>query len=276
MLGVRSSWLSIPRPGGTMRLLVLRPRNLAGPAAAGVLWIHGGGYATGMASLAYFSRALGLAKRCGAVVVSPAYRLSGRAPYPAALEDCYLALRYVYEHAAQLGFPPERLMVGGESAGGGLAAAVCMAARDRGQVRVACQFPLYPMLDDRDTPSSRDNHAPVWNTRRNHKAWRQYLRDLPAGEPVPPYAAPARQTDYHGLPPAYTFVGDIEPFYDETLTFIDRLNKAGVPARVDVYHAPGPGCFHSFDMLTPWRTVSRQAIRVFEARFREAVDSLSD
>lgn len=256
----------VDTPHGPLRLLAFRPAKPR-PAAQtpGILWIHGGGYMLGMPEMVYMSRALPLVKKYGAVVVSPAYRLAPRHPYPAALEDCYAALRYLQAQSAALGVSPSQLMVGGESAGGGLAAALCMLARDRGEVAVACQMPLYPMLDDRDTPSSRDNHAPVWNTRRNHRGWRSYLGTL-SGQDVPPYAAPARQTDYRGLPPAYTFVGDIEPFYDETLTYMENLKAAGVEASVDVY----PGCFHAFDMLTPWRRVSRRAAAAFEAWYRDA------
>ena len=152
-------------------------------------------------------------------------------------------------------------MVGGESAGGGLTAALCMYARDKGEINIAYQMPLYPMIDNEDTDSSRDNHAPVWNTKRNQKAWKAYLRDI-HGE-IPPYAAPARQTDYSNLPPAYTFVGDIEPFYCETLTFVENLQKAGVEAKVDVY----PGCFHAFDMLLPFLKVSKQAAKTFEEQY---------
>lgn len=135
--------------------------------------------------------AMALVKKYGAVVVTPEYRLAGETPYPAALEDCYTALRYLKEHAEELGVCPERLMVGGESAGGGLTAALCMLARDRGEVGIAYQMPLYPMLDDRDTDSSRANRDPVWNTKRNHRAWRAYLGPLWGGE-APPYAVPAR------------------------------------------------------------------------------------
>lgn len=249
-----------------MRMLVLRPKASAKPPAEtpGILWIHGGGYATGMPEMVYFSRAAALVKKYGAVVVAPAYRLSGRAPYPAALEDCYAALLWLKAHTAELGVCPHRLMVGGESAGGGLTAALCMYARDKGEVNIAFQMPLYPMLDDRDTPSSADNHAPVWNTARNHSAWKLYLKGV-SGQ-VPPYAAPARQTDYSGLPPAYTFVGDVEPFYCETLSYIDALRQAGVSAKVDVY----PGGFHAFDMLTPWRRISKQAAAAFEVQYVRA------
>jgi len=140
-----------------------------------------------------------------------------------------------------------------------------MYARDRGEVEIAFQMPIYPMIDDRDTESSRDNHAPVWNTKKNQQAWKEYLADLKGGE-VPPYAAPARQTDYRRLPPAYTFVGDIEPFYCETLEFIKNLQDAGVEASVDVYHK----WFHAYDMLLPFSPKGRQAIRRFEEWFRFA------
>ena len=120
-------------------------------------------------------------------------------------------------------------MVGGESAGGGMCAALCMKARDTGDVNIAYQMPLYPMIDNHDTDSSKDNHSKVWNTRRNHQAWAMYLRNTDKTN-VPPYAAPSRQTDYSNLPPAYTFVGTAEPFYCETLTFIENLKNAGVEA----------------------------------------------
>ena len=130
----------IPTPHGPLTLLILRPAAPTGEP--GMLWIHGGGYVTGMAAMLHFSRARALARKYGAVVLSPEYRLAPRHPYPAAPEDCYAALLYLRDHAAELGCDPSRLMVGGESAGGGLKAAVCMLARDRGQVRVAVQMPL--------------------------------------------------------------------------------------------------------------------------------------
>lgn len=246
-----------------MDLQILRPTKATKPRGKtpGILWLHGGGYAVGMASMIYMSRALDLVRKYGAVVVTPEYRLAGKAPYPAALEDCYAALLYLKDHAADLGCNEDRIMVGGESAGGGLTAALCMYARDKGEVNIAFQMPLYPMIDDRDTESSRDNQGISWNTKRNHAAWKLYLSNV-IGEP-PAYAVPARQTDFTGLPPAYTFVGDREPFYCETLQYIENLKKAGVPAHVDVYKTG----FHAFDMLMPFRKISKQAIAAFEAQY---------
>ena len=117
------------------------------------------------------------------------------------------------------------------------------------------------MIDDRDTESSRNNHGISWNTKRNHAAWKLYLSNV-VGQP-PAYAAPARQTDYTGLPPAYTFVGDGEAFCCETLQYIENLKKAGVPAHVDVYKTG----LHAFDMLMPFRRISKQAIAAFEEQY---------
>lgn len=248
---------------GNVELLILRPVKSARPRqkTPGILWLHGGGYAVGMASMVFLSRAMALVRKYGAVVIAPEYRLAGKAPYPAALEDCYQALLYLKDHASELGCNADRIMVGGESAGGGLTAALCMYARDKGKVNIAFQMPLYPMIDDRDTESSRDNHGITWNTKRNRAAWKLYLSNV-TGEP-PVYAAPARQTDLTGLPPAYTFVGDREPFYCETLRYIEDLKKAGIPAHVDVYKTG----LHAFDMLMPFRRISKQAIAAFEKQY---------
>ena len=241
--------------------LILRPADRE-PASIGLLWIHGGGYITGMKEMVYMSRATNLVKRYGVTVVSPGYRLAWMKPYPAAVEDCFAVLKYMDEHRAQLGV--EQIMVGGESAGGGLCAAVCMMARDRG-IKVSYQMPLYPMISNLDTESSKDNHGKVWNTRRNHFGWQMYLRK-DAGKVVSPYAAPANQTDYSHLPPCYTFVGDGEPFYAETLTYVDKLKAAGVQAEVDIYHTD----MHAFDMLRD-DALSREAIKKFEQHFERAL-----
>ena len=248
--------VGIEAGGREMKMKVLQPKEADGPVP-GILWIHGGGYITGGNYMVLVSCGKMLAERYGAVVVSPEYRLAGEAPYPAALEDCYAALVWMYEHADELGIDRTRIVVGGESAGGGLTAAVCLYARDKGKVPVALQLPLYPMLDCEDTASSADNPGLTWGTKRNHKGWRKYLGDLYGTAHVPAYASPARATDYSGLPPCYTYVLDGEPFYEETLAYVKHLQAAGVDARVDVY----PGDTHAFDLLFPWQERSRQAKR---------------
>lgn len=247
---------------GRVPTLVLRPAKIP-DAPVTVLWIHGGGYILGMKEMVYMSRAMDLVKNFGATVFSPGYRLAWQKPYPAAVDDCYAVLEYIDRRRSEL--KADKLMVGGESAGGGLAAAVCMMARDRG-IHIDFQMPLYPMLSNLDTDSSRDNHGKVWNTRRNHIGWRSYLRS-DAGKTVSPYASPAHQTDYAGLPPCYTFVGEGEPFYRETLDYVSALKTAGVDAEAEVY----PTNVHAFDMLRPDDELSKEAIHKFNAHFEEAL-----
>lgn len=250
-----------------MDLYVLKPKNKnPKEKTPGILWIHGGGYMTGKAKMVLFSRAMALVKKYGAIVLSPEYRLSKEAPYPAALNDCYAALKYLKENAETLGVNDSQIMVGGESAGGGLTIATCLYARDKGEVQIAYQMPLYPMIDDRETESSRDNHDLVWNTKRNHKGWQAYLGDL-RGNKVPSYAAPARANDYSGLPPAYTFVGNREPFYCETIAYIENLNRLGIEAKVDVY----TNWFHAYDIALPFTKKAKRAAVAFEKQYLYAV-----
>ena len=257
----------ITTPSGRMKLIILEPEEKSSPVP-GILWIHGGGYTTGMAAMVYDSCGKLLARKYGAVVVSPEYRLSWIAPYPAALKDCYAALAYMWDYAEELNIDRSRIIVGGESAGGGLAAAVCLFARDQREIPVRMQLPLYPMLDCEDTDSSRDNHGKGWNTKKNHRGWQKYLGALYGTDHVPAYASAARADDVSGLPPCYTFVADGEPFYSETLTYVRRLKEAGVSAACDVY----PGNVHAFDLLRPWRKESRLARkRLLEAYEKEIV-----
>jgi len=253
---------------GKMPVLILRLETAKEKMPA-LLWIHGGGYFTGMKEMVYLGRAADLVKKFGITVVSPGYRLAFQKPYPAALQDCYRTLLFMKKHAAALGIDENKIMVGGESAGGGLTAALCMLAHDRGTVKIAYQFPLYPMLSNLDTESSRDNHGRVWNTKRNHFGWLMYLRSH-AKEKVSPYAAPIHRMDCSGLPPADTFAGNGEPFYAETLEYVRKLREAGVEAEADVY----PSDMHAFDMLDPDSEVSQQAIRAFEEKFREVCEGL--
>ncbi len=284
-LAAEVRWLDRP-DGSRMRVVVFRalpsaparelasaapapapaPAPLPGPA---VLWIHGGGYVggipEGMSSVTWIRR---LVAASGAVVVAPEYRLAGEAPYPAAFDDCYLALRWLAANAAALGSSQDQLVVGGESAGGGLAAAVTLAARDRGDVAVAFSMPLYPMLDDRcETASMLESNAPAWDERVNRIAWRVYLGDLAGTDAVPPYAAPARATDLAGLPPTLTFVGTLDPFRDEVAAYVEALRAAGVQAAFETFER----AYHGFDVIAPDAAVSRRAAGFVMDWFRNAV-----
>ena len=174
-----------------------------------------------------------IADRLGIVVTSVEYRLAPEHPYPAPLDDCYAGLRWLAEHAGELGVDGTRIAIGGASAGGGLAAGLALLARDRGEVAVCFQLLVYPMLDDRNvTPSSHAIVDPkVWNREANIAGWNAYLAGRAGADDVEPYAAPARATDLAGLPPTYINVGDLDLFLDEDVAYAQALMRAGVPGR---------------------------------------------
>lgn len=252
--------------GSFLRICVYGPLSRK-EAVPGLLWIHGGGYAMGTpemdeALIHHFVKA----SQC--VVVAPDYTLSTKAPYPAALEDCYMALLWLRSHGEFYGMREDQIMVGGESAGGGLAAAVCLLARDRGGVKIAFQMPLYPMLDDRmESESCKDNDGPLWNCKSNETGWKLYLGKLYGSGDVPAYAAPARAKDLRGLPPACSFVGSIDPFHDETATYMHKLEESGVP----VHFRSFEGCFHGFEMACPKAGVATSAQEYLLGIFEFAV-----
>ncbi len=264
--GIKSATRKIPaHDGKIIKVKVYGPRKAPDQKAPGLLWIHGGGYCMG-APVQDVWTIREFIRENGCTVVAPYYTLAIHERYPAALEDCYDTLLWMRDHADELNFRADQLFVAGSSAGGGLTAATCIYARDRKEVSVAFQMPLYPMIDDRFTESNRDNDAPVWNTKSNVTAWKLYLGDLYQAEDVPPYAAPARLEDYSDLPPAFTFIGDIEPFYDETIAFFENMKKAGVPAEYKVYH----GAYHGFDVLCWKSKPSRDAHRLMLESYRRA------
>jgi acetyl esterase/lipase len=252
--------------GGELRLCIYKPLRPTG-SLPGVLWLHGGGYAIEVPEMDIFYMER-LIEAAGCIIVSPDYRLSQKQPYPAALEDSYAALCWLKQNAEKLGVRNDQIFVGGNSAGGGLTAATALYARDKGEVNIAFQMPLYPMLDDRMiTESAKDNNAPVWDSVSNTVAWKMYLGTLYGTDNVPQYAAPARETNYSGLPPAYTFVGTVEAFYDETVTYINNLRNAGVPVKIDVYE----GCFHAFDQFAKGTNIGKAALKNWLQEFVYAV-----
>ena len=250
----------------SLRLCIYQPKDKPKEQKPGVLWIHGGGYGLGIPE--QDTGFIELFVQRGCTVISPDYRTSIHAPYPAALHGCYSALVWMKDHASSYNIRTDQLMVGGESAGGGLAAAVCIYACDRQEVSVAFQMPLYPMIDDRnDTPSAKDNNAPVWNAKSNEIGWKLYLGDLYHKKDVPPYASPARLKDFSNLPPAFSYVGTIEPFHDETVTYFQKLKEAGVPSTLLEYK----GCWHAFDLMAPKADPSVDARKHLISAFENAM-----
>jgi len=251
-----------------LKLFICKPLNPK-PNATGLLWIHGGGYAMGspLQDNEYIQNFIDAAN---CIVVSPDYRLSINEPYPAAVNDCYNALLWMKEQASVLGIRENQLFVGGNSAGGGLTAAVTLMAREKKDVRIAFQMPFYPMIDDRtDLKPELENDGPVWNSKANKAAWSLYLDSLYGTEGIPVFAAPARETNFSGLPPAYSFIGDIDLFCEETKHYFKNLKAAGIKAELDVY----PGCFHAFDYFCSKTKIGKIAIHKYLEKFKYAAEN---
>src|SRR5690606_18355092 len=243
---------------------IYRPTQIAAPLA-GLLWIHGGGYFLGTADMSDQRQAeMALAGEC--LVVSVEYRLAPEHPFPAPLEDCYAALKWLATNAAELGVDASRIAIGGASAGGGLAAGLALLARDRGEVKVIFQLLIYPMIDDRNaTPSSHFmTMSGFWNRALNFAGWKAYLGKEPGGAEVSPYAAAARATDLKGLPPAYIPVGDLDLFLDEDIEYAQRLLQAGVSAEIHVY----AGAYHGSESMVPSAKVSQRCLRGIDDALR--------
>jgi acetyl esterase/lipase len=234
----------VVRVDADVSVYVFRPASARLPAPA-LLWIHGGGMVLGDAAQdARFCRRI--ADQLDIVVVSVEYRLAPEHPFPTPLDDCYAALRWL---AGQADIDPARIAVGGASAGGGLAAAVALLAKERGEIRPVLQLLVYPMLDDRTT--TRTDIDPrrlrMWSPHSNRFGWRAYLGPAAAAGNVPPLAAPARYDDLSGLPPAWIGVGTNDLFHDEDVTYARRLQEAGVDCTLHVV----PGAYHGFDATEP-------------------------
>lgn len=236
-----------------IRLRVYRSKTLTAPAPV-LLWMHGGGLILGRPEIDE-ANCIFVAREAGVVIVSVDYRVAPEHPFPAPLEDCYAALKWVATHSAELNVDAARLAIGGESAGGGLAAALAQLALDRGEVKPIFQLLVYPMLDDRSavqTDLARDDYL-VWNQASNYFGWEAYLRAKPGTEQLPAYAVPARRENLFGLPPAWIGVGTLDLFHAEGTAYAGRLRAAGVAC--ECYEIPG--AFHGFDTMAPQSQVVR-------------------
>ena len=244
-----------PETSSTIPIRIYAPTTTARRNTGALLWIHGGGFVLGSPDMddVLCER---ISDRARCIVVSVDYRLAPEAPFPAGVEDCYEALCWMVASASELGIDPTAVAVGGASAGGCLAAAVALMARDRNGPGLALQLLIYPCLDDRHTtPSSQQVTDPrVWNRDMSMKAWKAYLGDRQGD--VPAYAAPARATDFAGLPRAYILVADQDLLRDEDIDYARRLLDAGVTTELHVY----PGTFHGFDVFAPAAAISTRAI----------------
>lgn len=259
----------IPGPVGApdVGLRLIRPKTLRGNAPA-LLWLHGGGMVIGSNSQDD-STNIAFARTLGITVASVEYRLSPEHKAPAALEDAYAALSWLVDHAEDRGIDPGRIAIGGQSAGGGLAAGLVLLAHDRGEIRPAFQLLVYPMIDDRTV--TREDLDPgnmrVWTPRSNRFGWTSYLPQEPGSPAVSPYAAPARREDLSGLPPAWIGVGTLDLFHDEDIAYAATLEAAGVPCELEIVD----GAFHGFDALFSKKPVSRTFWRAQAAALKGAL-----
>lgn len=241
--------VSIAGPGGDLALRIYRP---AAPAATRpcILFIHGGGMVLGNLETDHLTAVM-LCETIGAVVVSVDYRLAPENPYPAGADDCFAALQWIAAHASDLDIDPERLAMYGGSAGGGLAIATALRARDTGGPALCFVMAPYPMIDDRnETASSKEIvDIGIWDRAGNIEAWQWYLGGAEADQ----YAAPARATDLAGLPSMFIDVGDRDMFHDEDAAFVERLTAAGVPVEWHEY----AGAYHASEVFAPTATLSQ-------------------
>lgn len=230
-----------------VRLRVYKPKSMSAPMPV-LIWLHGGGYIMGNPemddrSCAEYVRELGI------TVVSVDYRCAPNHPFPAGLDDSYAALQWVVSHSKELGVDTSRIAVGGNSAGGGVAAALSQLAHDRQEVKVVFQLLVYPMLDDRTVLRADidDSNNITWNQKSNRYGWESYLGKQCGADDVPAYSVPARRADLSGLPKAWIGVGTLDIFHDEDVAYAQRLKACGIECEIDIVS----GAFHGFDVFDP-------------------------
>lgn len=251
-LGVAKRSIAGAAGGAPVVIYIVNVRP--GRKRGGILYMHGGGYVLGSAGQD-IATCQELAASLDCTVISVDYRLAPEARYCASLEDNYAALRWVYQNGRDLGIDPLRIALVGESAGGGHAALLAIAARDRREVPVAFQCLVYPMLDDR-TGSTRSVPAPigslVWTAEVNRFGWHSFLGREP-GHPEITAGVAGREKTVSGLPPAWIGVGGIDLFVEEDMAFAARLIAAGIPAELTVV----PGAYHAFQYFAPATRVAK-------------------
>ncbi|HJQ71175.1 MAG TPA: alpha/beta hydrolase [Blastocatellia bacterium] len=247
---------SVPGRAGAPDVKVFVINAKPGTRRPAILHMHGGGYVLGSAASSVPGLQV-LAQAMDCVIVTVEYRLAPETPFPGSLEDNYAALKWLHANAEELGADRPRIALSGESAGGGHAAMLAIAARDRGEVPVLFQSLQYPMLDDR-TASTRKVPAHIgtllWTAEYNRMGWGALLGKAPGGRDAPAGAVPARLENLAGLAPAWIGVGSLDLFVDEDIEYARRLIDAGVPTELVV----APGAYHGFDALAPTASISKQ------------------
>jgi acetyl esterase/lipase len=245
----------VPGPQGApdVPVILYRPLGIEGPLPA-YLHIHGGGYVFGNAEMCG-PQNVRTATEAECITVSVDYRLAPETRAPNSVEDCYAALAWLHDEADRLGVDRSRIAIGGESAGGGLAAALALLARDQDEIPICFQMLLAPMVDDRTCAAAIDATVGefVWTRDSNAFGWQSLLGCEPGAPDVPAYCAAARAGDLSGLPPTYIAVGALDLFRDEDIAYAQRLLRAGVPTELHVI----PGAYHGYEMAADTALVQR-------------------
>lgn len=253
------------RDGSTLRVLVVWSNKGTDAKATGLLWLHGGAYMAGIPEQVHVYADL----FCGdgnCVMVIPDYRKAGEKPYPAALWDAYDALVWMQENANNLHINANQLFVGGECAGGGLAVALALYARDQREVAIAYLMPLFPMMDDQTFRRKAKIQKLTEPDLNRARGWEMYLSVYETRGQVPIYAAAARVDELTGLPPVCTYVGRDDPFYEETIAFVKKLKEANIDVAFRIF----PGRFRVFDWLAPASHALKQARVFLKGQFENA------
>ncbi|MEU2001696.1 alpha/beta hydrolase [Rhodococcus sp. NPDC019627] len=264
--GVRVQELSVPGLGDDpdVGIRFFTPENSEGPLPV-LLWIHGGGFAIGKAASSD-PFCVEVVRELGCAVASVEYRLAPETPFPGPLDDCYAALTHLHAHADEWGIDPSRIAVGGQSAGGGLAAGTVLRARDEGVVPVAFQLLDIPELDDRLTTASMTTFVdtPLWHRPNAILSWQYYLGTSYTGPEDPNvsiYAAPARATDLRGLPPTYLCTMELDPLRDEGIDYALGLLRSGISVELHSF----PGTFHGSGLLATAEVSKRAMAEMLDA-----------
>ena len=239
--------------GKEIEILLIEPHDIetADEKSPAIVYYHGGGFMFGAADHHYRQSKL-YANELNLRVIFVHYRLMPKHPHPTPAEDCYAALRWTFDNADRLGIDKNRIAVGGDSAGGALAAAVCQMARDRGSKMPLFQLLIYPVTDRRmDTESNRRfTDTPMWNSRLSRKMWQGYVgknyKDIA-------YASPAEAESLEGLPPAYLEAAEFDCLHDEGIAYAESLRAAGVPTEINDTR----GTMHAFDTVADAPTTKR-------------------
>lgn len=236
-----------------------------------ILYLHGGGYVLGAADHSY-TKLSSWCEELGVSIISVEYRLAPEHPFPAALFDCFAALKWLFNYAKEMNIDKKNIAIVGESAGGGLAAGLSLYARDHSHIEVAFQCLIYPMIDHTNVEPADTSHADtvLWSRANNKLGWQAYLGDGVA-ESMLQYAAPSTARDLSNLPSTYLCVGDQDLFYIENKLFAKRLKSAGVDAKFEAYI----GGFHAFATVDPNTTISQRFNENLLNALREALHPLN-